>query len=94
MRRTVATFRELVAFPSVGGTAPAFIPGIGWSDHWSFEQVDIPALMITETAPYRYPCYHTPEDTPDKVDHDKLARITAGLAALVRSWAEEAQTGP
>lgn len=87
VRRTVARFRDLVPFPSVGGTAPAFIPGIDWSDHWSFAQHGIPALMITDTALYRYPYYHTTGDTPDKVDYDKLARVTAGLAAVVRSWA-------
>jgi len=90
VRRTVETFRGLVPFPSVGGTAPGFIPGIDWSDHWSFEQVGIPALMITDTALYRYPYYHTIEDTPDKVDYDKLARIVAGLAAVVRQWAQVA----
>ena len=93
VRRTVRTFRDLVPFPSVGGTAPAFIPGIDWSDHWSFEQVGIPALMITDTAPYRYPHYHTAEDTPDKVDHEKLARITLGLAAVVGSWADAPKAG-
>jgi hypothetical protein len=27
-RRTVSAFRAVTAFPSVGGTAPAFIPGL------------------------------------------------------------------
>jgi hypothetical protein len=44
--------------------------------------------MITDTALYRYPHYHTIEDTPDKVDYDMLARIVAGLAAVVRHWAQ------
>ena len=87
LRRTVATFRALAAFPSVGGMAPAIIPGIDWSDHWSFEQVGIPALMITDTAPFRYPHYHTAADRPDKVDYEKLARVVSGIEQLVRSWA-------
>ena len=69
MRRTVASFRALVPFPSEGGTAPGIIPGIDWSDHWAFEQVGIPALMITDTALFRYPHYHTAADSPDKVDY-------------------------
>src|SRR3954449_7518401 len=69
VRETVASFRALAAFPSVGGTAPGFIPGIDWSDHWAFERVGIPALMITDTAPFRYPHYHSPADSPDKVGH-------------------------
>ena len=89
VRRTVGTFRALVPFPSVGGTAPGFIPGIDWSDHWSFEQVGIPALMITDTAPFRYPHYHNHTDTPDKVDYERLARVISGLERVIRQWATE-----
>ena len=87
LRDTVASFRASAAFPSVGGTAPGFIPGIDWSDHWSFEQVGIPALMITDTAPFRYPHYHTAADSPDKVDYDRLARVISGLEQVIRGWA-------
>ena len=84
VRRTVASFRAVTPFPSVGGTAPGIIPGIDWSDHWSFEQVGIPAVMITDTALFRYPHYHTPADTPDKVDYESLAQVVSGLELVVR----------
>ena len=87
LRETVRSFRASAAFPSVGGTAPGFIPGIDWSDHWSFEQAGIPALMITDTAPFRYPHYHSAADSPDKVDYDRLARVISGLAQVIRDWA-------
>jgi hypothetical protein len=87
VRKTVGAFRAQARFPSVGGTAPGFITGIDWSDHWSFEQVGIPAVMITDTAPFRYPWYHTRGDTPDKVDYAKLARVVSGLERVVRGWA-------
>jgi hypothetical protein len=90
VRETVASFRSLAAFPSVGGTAPGFIPGIDWSDHWSFEQVGIPALMITDTAPFRYPHYYTNADSPDTIDYDKLARVISGLEHVIRDWARQA----
>jgi hypothetical protein len=90
VRKTVADFRALAAFPSVGGTAPAAIPGIDWSDHWSFEQVGIPALMVTDTAPFRYPHYHSSSDTPDKVDYRRLARVVSGLERVIRRWAAAA----
>lgn len=35
--------------------------------------------MVTDTAPFRYPYYHTSNDTPDKVNYDRLARVVAGL---------------
>jgi len=92
VRKTVGAFRSQAAFPSVGGTAPGFITGIDWSDHWSFEQVGIPAVMITDTAPFRYPWYHTSGDTPDKVDYARLARVVSGLERVVRVWAEAPKT--
>lgn len=39
--------------------------------------------MITDTAPFRYPHYHTPEDTPDKLDYPSLARVVDGIDAVV-----------
>jgi hypothetical protein len=89
VRRTVAAFRAVAPFPSVGGTAPGIIPGIDWSDHWSFERVGIPALMVTDTALFRYPHYHTPEDSPDKVDYERLARVVSGLERVIRRWAQD-----
>jgi hypothetical protein len=84
LHAVIASFRRHTAFPTVGGVAPGFIPGIAWSDHWSFEQVRVPALMITDTALYRYPHYHQRTDTPDKVDTAKLARVTRGLDKVMR----------
>ena len=80
-------FRESVAFPSIGGVAPGVIPGITWSDHWSFGKFDISAVMITDTALFRYDHYHLPSDTADKIDYERLARVTAGLARVVRGMA-------
>jgi hypothetical protein len=83
----VAIFRQLVQVPSEGGALPGWLPGIGWSDHWSFWQVGYPAVMVTDTAPFRYPYYHTAEDTPDKLDYDRLARVVVGLEKVVRQLA-------
>ena len=84
VRALVASFRGHTAFPTVGGVAPGFVPGIDWSDHWSFEEFRYPAVMITDTAYFRYPHYHQPSDTPDKVDYERLARITHGVERVVR----------
>ena len=85
---TIGTFRAVARFPSEGVAAPAFIPGIDWSDQWSFWRHGIPALMITDTAPYRYPHYHLASDTPDKLDYERLARVVAGLNATFRTLDE------
>jgi Zn-dependent M28 family amino/carboxypeptidase len=52
---------------------------VDWSDHASFWDEGYPAIMVTDTAPYRYPYYHTSLDTPDKVDYERLARVVHGL---------------
>jgi hypothetical protein len=39
--------------------------------------------MITDTAPFRYPYYHHPEDTPDKIDFDRMARVVDGLESVI-----------
>lgn len=83
VRQCVAGFRRHAQFPSEGGALPAALPGIDWSDHWAFWQAGYPALMITDTAPFRYPYYHHEEDTPDKLDFDRLARVVSGLAGVV-----------
>jgi Zn-dependent M28 family amino/carboxypeptidase len=80
MREAGREFRRVAKFPSEGAAAPADIPGVGWSDHWSFWQEGYPAVMITDTAPYRYPHYHQATDTPDKLSYDALARVVVGLS--------------
>jgi hypothetical protein len=84
---TIRSFRSHTPFPSIGGVAPDIVPGIDWSDHWSFEQFGFPAMMVTDTAPFRYPHYHKPSDTPDKIDYARLARITKGVERVVRDIA-------
>lgn len=83
VRRVVGSFRRHAAFPSVGAALPGAIRQAGWSDHWAFWQVGYPGLMVTDTAPFRYPYYHTPEDTPDKLDYERLARVVDGLEAVI-----------
>ncbi len=87
VRRCVESFRRQVSFPSEGGALPGWVPGVGWSDHWSFWQAGYPALMVTDTAPFRYAHYHTAEDTPDKVDYDRLARVVVGLDKVLAELA-------
>ena len=87
VRRCVSLFRRNAAFPSEGAALPSALPGIGWSDHWSFWQEGYSALMVTDTAPFRYPHYHTENDTPDKLDYDGMARVVAGLRKVITGLA-------
>ncbi len=87
VRQSIATFRKYATFPSEGVAAPSWIPGIGWSDQWAFWKEHFPAIMITDTAPFRYKYYHTPDDTPDKIDYDCLASVVSGLTHMVADLA-------
>ena len=80
-------------FPARWAALPSAVTGIGWSDHWSFWQAGYPAVMATDTAPFRYPHYHRPTDTPDKLDFDRTARVTAGLAGVIASLAGASLAG-
>ena len=91
VRRAIASFRRHARFPSEGVAAPAGLPGVTWSDHWSFRQHGYPAIMVTDTAFYRYPHYHLPSDTPEKLDYVRMARVTLGLAAVIKELANEAR---
>jgi Zn-dependent M28 family amino/carboxypeptidase len=84
LRRFARAFRSASPLPLISTPAPARIPGVGWSDHWSFWQHGYRAMLLTDTAPYRYPHYHAASDTPDKLDYVRLAFATQGIAHAVR----------
>lgn len=83
LRAAIGAFRRHARFPSEGVAAPALVPGIDWSDHASFWEGGHDALMITDTAPYRYPHYHMATDTPDRIDYERLARVVTGLHGML-----------
>lgn len=85
LERVTRAFRKASVFPSIGGLAPAIVEGVDLSDHWAYRQFGYPALMVTDTAPFRNPYYHALDDLPETVDYDSLAHITLGLHQMVRS---------
>ncbi|MCH8210637.1 MAG: M28 family peptidase, partial [Planctomycetes bacterium] len=91
VRDSIGSFRRHAKFPSEGGALPGSMPGVGWSDHWAFWQEGYPAIMVTDTAPYRYPHYHQASDTPDKLDYDRMARVVEGLEQVVVDLANPEQ---
>jgi hypothetical protein len=92
VRQVVGAFRRRAALASEAVAAPAWIPGIGWSDHWAFWRHGYRAVMVTDTALFRYPHYHQAADTPAQLDYVRLARLADGLAAVVAELAGVAVT--
>ena len=87
LRRVVRAFERHSRFPVVGAALPAWVPGVSWSDQWAFWQQGYPAAMVTDTAPFRNPAYHTEDDTPDRLDYEALASVTEALAAVAADLA-------
>ncbi len=79
----IGSFGSHTKFPSEGAALPQLFSGGDLSDHWEFWQENYPVLMVTDTAFFRYPYYHQPEDTLDKVDFDRFTRVVAGLERVI-----------
>ena len=83
LRRSITLFRKHAKIPSEGAALPSFVPGVSWSDQWAFWQHGYPGIMITDTAPFRYPHYHSATDTPDKLDYDRFALVVSGMQKVI-----------
>jgi Zn-dependent M28 family amino/carboxypeptidase len=84
LRRSIALFRKHGKIPCEGAALPSFVPGVSWSDQWAFWQHGYPGIMITDTAPFRYPHYHSATDTPDKLDYDRFALVVSGMQKVIQ----------
>ena len=89
--RVLSSFRKHAQFPSEATSLPGVIQGVGWSDQWSFWEYGYQGLMVTDTAPFRYPHYHLATDTPDKLDYERLARVVAGLEKVIGDLVDQTE---
>ena len=89
MHRAARAFSDGADFPLEHTATFSAVPGVDWSDHRSFWKHGYRAIMITDTAFYRYPYYHTPMDTPDKITYPAFGRATDALLACFRTLALE-----
>ena len=83
LEQCVAAFRSAVRFPAVALSATETVRGVDYSDHQNFWRLGYPAVMFTDTAFFRYPHYHQKTDTADRIDFDRLAVVTSGVAAAI-----------
>jgi len=78
-----AKMNQVISVPVYSINAPSFVPGIDYSDHRNFWHYGYPAVMVTDTAYYRNYTYHTPEDTADRLDYDRMAEVVYGVFSYV-----------
>jgi hypothetical protein len=70
-----------LAVHSING--PRSLPGLDLSDNASYWDRGDPAVMITDSAFYRNPNYHTASDRPETLDYARMARVVEGVARAV-----------
>lgn len=85
-RRVKAAMTGAGPLPVYSINAPALIPGVDFSDHLNYWYEGFPALMITDTAFYRNPAYHTKQDLPEQLDYERMALVVDGVMAVVREY--------
>ena len=79
VKKVVSNFRNQTQFPIESIVTFDFIPGVDFSDHWSFWKEGYPAIMITDTAFYRNPNYHESTDLPQTLDYQSMGEVVNGL---------------
>jgi len=80
LTETTDIFKTVGNFPYQKIAAPDSLPGVSLSDHMCFWQMGYQAVMVTDTAPFRYPFYHTADDLPDKINMAMFTELVANLA--------------
>ena len=87
VRRCVEIFRQHAGLPSEGVAAPSFVKDAGRSDHWSFWEHGYDGVMVTDTSNFRYPLYHTPKDTIDRLDFRRMTLAVDGIMYVIEDMA-------
>ena len=80
--RLVEQFQKNSQLPVVKLTVPFngwVVPAVRLSDHASFWDQAFKAVMLTDSAFYRNPYYHTAADTMDKLNFDFMAQVVQSL---------------
>jgi Peptidase family M28 len=68
--------------PVYSANVPTFVNGVDFSDHRNYWNFGYDAVMITDTAFYRNFAYHAKDDTAEKLDYAKMAKIVEALINL------------
>ncbi|MGE3979898.1 MAG: M20/M25/M40 family metallo-hydrolase [Candidatus Omnitrophota bacterium] len=76
-------FRQKSDFPIEKVISPEFVPGIYYSDHWSFWKMGYPAVMVTDTAFLRNRHYHRQSDKAETLNFDNMTKVVYGLKEAI-----------
>lgn len=79
VRKVKRAMRSTALLPVHSINAPGWLPGIDFSDHLNYWRVGYPAVMITDTSFYRNQNYHTAQDTAEKLDYNRMAKVVEAV---------------
>lgn len=88
VRAVKRAMRGATPLPVYSINAPRAIPGVDFSDHANYWDAGYEALMVTDTAFYRNPNYHTRADTADTLDYARMAMVVRGVYGAVLALSE------
>lgn len=91
IRSLFKAFQKNPSLPVVSLTVPfngRLMPAVRLSDHASFWDKGYKAVMITDSAFYRNPYYHTREDTMEKLDYRFMSEVVESLMLFFISHGE------
>ncbi|UOQ77048.1 M28 family peptidase [Hymenobacter sp. 5516J-16] len=84
-RQFARRYKAAATLPVKRFKAPAWLPGIDFSDHLNYWHFGYSAVLLTDTAFYRNKSYHEPTDTLARLDMRRLGlAVDAVLATLLR----------
>jgi Zn-dependent M28 family amino/carboxypeptidase len=89
LRQVKTAMANATDLPVRSISAPPRLAGTDLSDNRSYWNEGYRAVMVTDTAFYRNTRYHTAEDTADRIDFERMAKVVTGVFAAVRSLAGE-----
>ncbi len=86
-RKVKALMSGATDLPVYSMNAPIFlVTGLDFSDHRNFWAEDFNALMVTDTSYFRNKYYHELEDTTDKLDYLRMAKVVQGVYAVIQNY--------
>ncbi len=85
-RKVKALLAGATDLPVHSINAPRALQGVDFSDHRSYWDAGMPAMMVTDTAFMRNPNYHRAGDTYDKLDYKRMAKVVQGVYAVTQKF--------
>ncbi len=89
VRRFKNAMRRTGGVPVYSFNGPSIVPGVDLSDQLNYWKKGYKAIMITDTAFYRYDHYHGAGDVPDNLDYERMAEVVVGIHGALMQLGRE-----